>query len=125
MGVSTNAMLYYGFDFYDPESGLGELPFWSDEEDDISCIDYKYTEKLSDFEKARIEELGVKISEHCSCDFPIYYVCIQEYLAHRSYPKKIAELKTEAEWDEKIKEACGILGIPYREPAWNLASYWG
>jgi len=128
----TDAYVFYGFDFFDGEGGLGERPTWgfepefNDDEDPISWADWSRADKLSEEIKTRIADLHIRIDSHCSCDYPIYFICTEESFmrANRGYPKTL-QLATGPTATKRIKEACALLDIHYEEPRWWLASYWG
>jgi hypothetical protein len=44
MGISTDALLYFGFDFYNEESGYGEIPWLNENEDNVHDWDSVYAE---------------------------------------------------------------------------------
>ena len=124
MGVSTNALIYYGFDFFNAEDDeptehmekfLGEGEF-NDEDGEY----YDLTKDNPDIE----------IDYHCSNDYRIWFIAFKPSVTtvYRGYPKEIDASQfyqdlTSA--DEKIKEFCEKHQIPWHQPKWYLASYWG
>lgn len=123
MGQSTDAYLYFGFDFYDAESGLGSAPEWGDDRDWAS---WAYAEKLPQETKDKLKELNIEIDCHCSGDYPVYFICTKESFtrAWRGYPKE-AKMDAGENAIGRIGHACELLGIEFQEPKWWLASYWG
>jgi hypothetical protein len=147
MGQSTDAYLFFGFDFHDGESSDDDL--WYDAADILlNDWDEEYAvrrgtprptmayEENKDAHRAfwdaknkLVEESGCTINTHCSGEYPVFFVCITEsYLrASRGYPTEVPEGHTvPAEgWVDKLKAFCEVMGITWREPKWYLASYWG
>lgn len=112
MGVSTNAILFYGIDLG------GEDP-------DIEDIVY-------DSEKGEyIDSKFVGVGKHCSGSYPMHYVYIKasRITACRGYPEVIHGGNTKRSsgnpwWDMQIKTFCEEHNLPYEEPRWLLCSYW-
>lgn len=121
MGVSTNAYLYYGFDFFDVEEPADDVPDWmaSESREIDSVIRDRFGGKLPD---------NIRVSLHGSHDCLIWYVCIKESLkiASRGYPLVIqpSELRDMICWSLDLKEFCNKVGIPWKKPQWVLASWW-
>jgi len=148
MGQSTDAVLFFGFD-------LGEdfaLPWKQGGDDDLSWeeayaekkgLEYPrhlsglsewteeqskeyraYSEKKSEIVKA----VGVDVSSHCSCEYPMYYVYTRQHMASRGYPEVIdrSMLEVEPEDVTKLREFCRFMGIDVgdKDPQWFLASDW-
>jgi len=147
MGTSTDAYLYYGFSL--DEGELEEIcekdtgkDYFEDDFEEWLCgkiggpsrLDVEYEgneavyEKYLDEKREFMEALDVEIKSHCSCDYPIYFVHIKESYswAWRGEPHRFGTQLpvTNPGWDEKIKEFCKKLYIPFREPGWELASMW-
>lgn len=110
MGQSTDALLYYGFDFLSVEEDH------TPEEDEL---DKWYGTKTH----------GCEVDSHCSGDFPVYFVAVKDSrkTAHRGFPKELAPnaLEIKPEWDALLRAFCKEAGIEWQEPGWVLASYWG
>jgi hypothetical protein len=145
MGVSTDAILAYGYDLGDPASREGNPEWYDDDEDgDIDFSEQAMNillAKLAGFtetdwkvdgywtrkEEAK-ESLGFNIITHCSYDYPMYILCIEpHYRAWRGDAVEIPHnLGYTPEWDSKLDQAVEILGLKVAErPSWLLASLWG
>ena len=150
MGVSTNAIVYYGIEFGD-EFPISEETFEEYEHVDASDWeellavkqgvehpgewkdDEETKKKFNDFwEKQRniVKKFGVTIGTHCSDEYPMYYIAVEEshIIANRGFPKELDVYKFSiltSMWDIKIREFCELMGIEYSQPKWMLCSYWG
>jgi hypothetical protein len=147
MGQSTNALLYYGFTFADPEDG--EPPPWADFEDEDGEVDeedwlcarlggptppeVEYSEETSplylkywDAKRGFIEALPIAIGIHCSCNYPMHFICIKGTLttAYRGGPKQLDDLGEDRTWAATLFDYCNRLGIEPEQPSWELASLW-
>jgi len=143
MGVSTDAILFFGIDLGENN----EFP-WIDEEDgaDVESFiaaklgvsrpdcEYEGNEKLfSDYWNKRREvmrNLGCDVGWHCSGSYPMCFVCLEKFnfSACRGYPQIIdpAVMQTvSAEDIQKLKDFCELIEVEWQEPKWQLASYWG
>jgi len=117
MGVSTNAIIFYGID-------LGEY--------DEEAI---YDDKKGEY----IDSEFVGVDMHCSCSYPMHYIYIKgsRIIASRGYPvvldekplmpavgfKVYAEIEW-GEWNVLIEAFCKEHNLPYKEPQWLLCSMW-
>ena len=128
MGVSTDAYLFFGFDFFAPASGKGNSPQWREEGDDrFYWSEWASSRQLREQGISdKLEKLNIYIGSHCSSDFPIWFICTEEsyVCAWRGYPKE-AKMEAGENAVARLKEACELLGIEFEEPKWWLASYWG
>lgn len=129
MGVSTNAYFYYGFDFYDSEDPaegtdhleefLGEGEFCDD--------DGTYYDLLEDNEAYT----NITIDYHCHSDFRVWFIAYKPFYftALRGYPTDIDLQQLAAQdmtaIDAFLKKFCEEHEIPWQQPKWRLASYWG
>jgi hypothetical protein len=149
MGQSTDAILFYGIDYGEDldldtliaESGLKmEDPAfkdlyalkvgivapkveWSENPEVKTAYISYWNQKREASEKAKCE-----LSSHCSDECPMYFVYVKTAYqrAHRGYPVEIETLMVvKPEWREELKEYCELTGLPFKEPKWHLASYWG
>jgi hypothetical protein len=151
MGVSTDAILFYGF-CYDDE---GDDADWnprnvdwfeaSEQWEDEHCpqqpprppqgatIDAYNTPEWVEWRK-RMEHWrktgdGVRVGEHCSGDYPMLYVSLTAHThkAHRGYPEEIKPgmLAVTAEQEAALKAFCERFGFKYKGPRWWLVSWWG
>jgi hypothetical protein len=146
MGISTDAILAYGYDLGDDP----DVDWWANrDEDDEEESDFGevatnkmlesigFTEKwvsgIDDeyFTRKRNAEgqLGVEIIYHCSYDYPMYILAAKEIRAYRGDVTVIemSDLLINIEWDDKLARALQSLGIkPINEyPQWMLVSMWG
>lgn len=76
------------------------------------------------------DESIIDIDIHCYIDCPTYFVCLKRShsYASRGYPSEVDPSLLTSITDEEIqemKEFCEFLGIPWQEPKWYIASYWG
>lgn len=138
MGVSTDAILFYGIDFEEgqtvgPEdmedgvdwertyatlSGLPPVPY--------GAIHYpKYLDK----KRALVKAAGVALDSHCHSDLPIYFVyLVGAYFCNRRGDCTPVHLNLpcpKEEADAKLKAFCEKMSLPYKEPRWLLVSYMG
>lgn len=139
MGVSTNAILAYGFDLGEDcpwpyndddeqEDWIGGLLGLKEPQEEFDKDNEEVMKKYNEYWDARrnaLDELGVYIDIHCSCDCPMYAVIVteSEHHAHRGYPKKV-DLMWWAGWDDKLRKFCKLTGIEYQKPSWMLYSLW-
>jgi len=107
MGVSTDALLFYGYCWTEEDSG----PEWIEGES-----------------VPTVRGIQFVVDTHCSASCPMGYVAVKSSLtvSHRGYPSKIRELTTDPAWDAALAEVCKKLGIKVgnKKPAWWLASDW-
>lgn len=133
MGVSTDAILFYGFTFTDGEPSEDDYP-WAEDYYESGWEEY-YTERVTGIKrpdidwdsydtshpdkwpdreryddwqaivKKAVDECPCDIDAHCSDDYPMLYVAIKSSVvrAWRGYPKEI-----EAD-----------MGVGLRDVAWN------
>jgi hypothetical protein len=155
MGVSTDAILAYGYDLGGDEDGwkvreagkYGELELdWLDEEDDFTeqamdriraAAGFTETDWQAEgyFDRKHAAEAaaGVEIEMYCSDEAPMYLLAAKVHTVSRGHIKDAAALMagaddaTRREWDAKLAAAVAALGMtPVQEkPAWLLCSYWG
>jgi hypothetical protein len=139
MGVSTDAILFYGY-VWDEETsapwtigkdGDGE---YSDEDDEDWEKRYaRLNGVATDYASRRqiVEECPVKVDTHCHSDAPMPFVCIKSsYICNsrgdmtRLNPE---QFEVEEEWDDQLKKFCKLMGIPIpaEGPGWYMVSYWG
>lgn len=105
MGVSTNAILFYGY-------------CWDDQIEEFDWDEWE----------DKLEGLAVDVNTHCSGDYPIPYLAIGESrkVARRGYPEEVKSLEVGLMWDATLTKAAEKLGIkmPQPEPRWWLVSDW-
>lgn len=142
MGVSTNAILFYGIAL-DEDAELnpkledcnGDFEELYAAEKGVKEPDSDYTNETADAyhkywdEKRRVnQESGCEVGRHCSSEYPMQFVCVTagKYVAHRGDVMDIPDqLIARPGWDYVLEEYCKILGIPYSKPSWHLVSFWG
>ena len=78
------------------------------------------------------EDADISIASHQHHDCRVFFVCAAEanFSAYRGDPTEIPTVALgndtqRAAWDAKIKAFCEVYNIPYQQPKWWLASYWG
>lgn len=153
MGVSTDAILFWGYCLdgdgvypwnaeadddgdeadadLDPEEryalAVGVKPpiaEWNDKDEKIKADYHRFwDEKRKAAAKSRCT-----VGYHCSDECSMYYVAIKksETKAHRGYPKNIKSLEVGDDWEQKLRAYCEVMGIKTRQkPKWWLVSYWG
>jgi hypothetical protein len=142
MGVSTDAILFWGFSGGEDEEG--ESWYRAELREDWEAVyadkvgmcppDAAYDPANSEVwrgywreKRAVIAAGGVEIDQHCSSEHPIPFVAITASVirASRGQMKPVAPLAAGGDWAEKLRAFCDLLGIPWQEPSWWLASYWG
>ncbi len=136
MGVSTDAILAYGYNLNDDieiddkvegydivynmtdrllASIVGFTDVWTSE--DTTYWDRK---------RAAQKLLGLEIITHCSFEDPLYFLATTSTWASRGYPERIESLDIDPTWDDKLTKALEILGIEPKEKfGWHLFSVWG
>lgn len=139
MGVSTDAIVAYGYD-------LGEifdhnLDWLEDADDTGGAINQRLREKVAGFtdtwesspedyyerETEADEQTGVEIVYHCHIDYPMYFLSARgsEQRVYRGYPEALRDLTVQEGWDEAIAKAVEALGVKIEgKPQWFLMSYW-
>lgn len=129
MGVSTDALLVYGFPVDEDDVPGGEDP-WEQMEDTLLEKLVGFTEKWvaggSGYfaRRGEAEELmGVEIVGHCSNEETMYFIATSKIRAWRGSPEKIEELVPGD--DVKLRAAAEVLGIKNPEIGFWLASWWG
>lgn len=153
MGVSTDAILAYGYNLggcdewlveEQDEDGLLALDWFTDD-DDESFVDaaivrlmeasgFVETDGLDSY-RARIEaekNLGVEFVRYCHIDYSGLILAAREIRVYRGDVKVIDPVAlsrdpVEGGWDAKLNAALATLGLtPKQErPGWLLCSYWG
>lgn len=127
MGVSTNAILAYG---------------WADTEEDTAAIINEETVPYKVLEECE-NKFGVTVGVHCSDSCPMLYLADAKTLkrAYRGYPKElsledlIAFTNPEGADDKRLRDAieflnehnpdeCSRIKAP-KSFGWFLVSYWG
>jgi hypothetical protein len=134
MGVSSDAMLYFGFQV----GGDEEPPEWLGEDEDGERRDFEefvcekaglatdapYTERSK-----IVDACPADLHWFCSYDYPMFILGVRdaEHRVNRGYLKEIGPSDL-AVPDEKIaafKAWCLENNIEYQEPKWLLCSMYG
>jgi hypothetical protein len=148
MGVSTNAMLMYGYDL-----GGGDGPWklhnieeyddferpWINEDDGIfesakktllAAAGFTETDYNVDgyFDRKRAAEaqVGVHFEGYCSDAYTAYVISARTITASRG-DCLLVDFTIDPAWNEKLAHALKVLDLKptQAEPRWLLASYWG
>src|ERR1700722_11828043 len=136
MGISSNAMLYFGFpvgDCDEPPTFLENREHedgYTEAFDDLICeragfpADAEYKTR-----KLVIDACPAELQSYCSYEWPMFLLCVRgaEHLVRRGYT---AEITTENLTIEPAKIAafkawCEANGIEWQEPKWLLCSMYG
>lgn len=140
MGVSTDAILCYGFSLDTEE---GELPVFLSgdiEFDNFVAQLYdlsmpscphksgdkewrEYFEKKSELMK----QVGIDIVRHCSDGYPMYILAIKESVktARRGQTVELAQsVSVNTEWREKLMAFCKKANLEFQEPQLILCSWY-
>jgi hypothetical protein len=110
MGVSTDAILFYGYH-------LGE----------------EETEVPEQAAEVYGPDEPVLVGHHCSAAYTMHYLYVQasQTRASRGYPKEITDLGYQTGWDLRLTEFAKRFGLPLpsqdgaSKPGWWLVSWWG
>lgn len=144
MGVSTDAILAFGFDLGDDEDVSLAERFGADSED-FDFGDWiaaqagaVYPEGHSGIEspeytaywetrQAAIEACPVEVITHCSYDYPMYFLAVRgtESRAWRGHPQAVTTGEVAPEKVAAMREFCEKHGIEWKEPRWHIFSLWG
>jgi len=114
MGISTDAILCYGFQIYDEEKEIIE-------------------EKLENFDSDNYllhDKYNLIVITHCHSEYPEYILAASDsaHEAYRGHPEELGqEIKSIEQWRNDLLQFCSLsqIGINFREPQWLLCSYWG
>jgi len=125
MGVSTDAILAYGYAL--PEVDPEELDWVDEDEDGYFDFGTAVEERLV---AAGIE--GVHITTHCSVDYPMYLLTTYSRTSWRGDVGRVDAHEMVARppaegWDVKLDAAMTALGLTcdQERPSWLLCSDWG
>jgi len=128
MGVTTDAILFYGFELKDEDGEeVGDLDYFltgSEEE----C---NWEELVEEKTGKTYQDWDVKFDCHCSDSYPIWYICINSAGkgAKRGYAVEITSATLQVDkcqaWSARLKAFCDAMGIECHSSAWLLVSWWG
>lgn len=147
MGVSTDAILAFGFDLGDSEDMPIAERFGAVAEDGESFdfeewlavkagavyplghsgIDSEAYKTYSARRDAAISACPVDLVMHCSYDYPMYFLALRgsKTKAWRGYPQVVATPRPMPEQIEAMKSFCADHRIEWQEPNWHIFSMWG
>lgn len=124
MGVSTNAILFFGFTFSGEDEILGEAT-----EEQKEALQAKLNEEDDYFYDICKNNPNVGVDYHCHSEFPMHYVYHKAFhlVAHRGYEEVVdlGRMTGMVAMQAQLKAFCEEHGIPWQQPRWTLASYWG
>ena len=136
MGISSNAMLYFGFPVGDYDEPPAFLEGRENEDgtteafDDLICeiaglpADSDYKTRM-----VAIKACPAEMQSYCSYDWPRFLLCVRgaEHIVYRGYTAEInsENLAVAPEKIEAFKSWCESNNIPWQEPKWLLCSMYG
>lgn len=126
MGVSTDAILFYGFPLDDEDKQFEDGYPWEREYKEIcDFIAEKYGYKGDD-NWGFADKLKVIIGYHCCEEEEMYYIAIEESIikANRGFPKEISNLNIKPNWDKQLQEFYSKLKIKVDKSKWWMVSNW-
>lgn len=132
MGVSSDGMLYFGFQV----GGEDEAPEWLENTEDrdfdtflIERAGMSYGGTPYDERKKVIDSCPADLGLFCSYDYPMYVLMVRgaKHRVSRGHLKEIgaAELAVDQAKIDAFKEWCETNGIEWQEPKWLLCSMYG
>ena len=117
MGVSTDGILCFGVEFYDPEEGK--------EEPTIEGMQFNEWYEANWCN----DEIPADLITHCHREYPMYILALRNRvsIANRGFPEHLEpeQLIVPDEDIQVFKEWCEKAGVEYKEPKWILCSLWG
>lgn len=130
MGQSTDALLFYGFLLKEED-----VP-WGDEDPERWLVKQLGLGSPSEQDpgywarkRQALADLACTIETHCSGEYPMFAVIIKgtRSAAHRGDPVRFspANLTIDPQWDAQLRAFATTFNLPFEEPSWLLASYWG
>jgi hypothetical protein len=140
MGQSTDAYLFWGFSGEGEEEGESWIAeeFERDWESAYAAKRGLVEPTSSDFDSPEwkaywrqqrelIAACPCEIGSHCSSSYPIEFACITASFAtaRRGDPQEITSIEVGPGWRDELMAFCELMGIPWQEPKWWLASNWG
>jgi hypothetical protein len=123
MGVSSNAILFYGIcidDHTELHERIVEESTAGDEGEPTEGT-LAWLWHLGD------PDLRCVVDAHCSGEYPMFFIAAQGSVvtAWRGKPKSIEALTVDPDWRSNLAAFCEKYGVPWEEPGWWLVSYWG
>lgn len=134
MGISTDAILAYGWEIYNdgdsewllPTAGVSE--WWAEDSTDENGYEEGFGDQL---DRALKNIPNVGYATHCHHDHAVYILTTYATTAWRGQPVALDLTELEAKriaegWDAQLGHAAIMLGLePTNPPGWILASYRG
>jgi hypothetical protein len=128
MGISSDAMLYFGF----PVGGEDEPPAWLEgyqDFDDYVCTDVPANAGW-EIRSPIVKACPAELFTYCSYDYPMHILGVRgaEHRVYRGYHKDISVADLTAVSPARIlafKNWCEGRGIEWHEPRWLLCSMYG
>ena len=128
MGISTDAILYYGVDVWNPEEDVDDWLLKAVMATDDPDEDEGEDDLYEALEKACRGREGVGWGTHCHHDYPIYYLCTFERRANRGYPSPIGVNTEEPHRDHvaliRLLRDLKAPDAVIKKVGWYLASDW-
>jgi hypothetical protein len=149
MGVSTDAILAFGFDLGDPNDQSLASRFGAEEEAEDgesfefeewiaaqagaiypaghSGIHSQEYEAYAAKRDAAIAACPVEIITHCSFDYPMHFLAVRgtKTRAYRGTPQPVVAGQIPEEQIASMRSFCDLHGIQWQEPKWHIFSLWG
>jgi hypothetical protein len=136
MGVSTNALMAFGFDlgeerpesFTDSDEGYFEADEFLLRDFDAGIPEWTpgVGPDYWDNKSAALAKIPVDIIEHCSGEYPMYFLAVRgtECEARRGYPSVAEQREIAAAEIDAMRAFCEKHGIEWQEPRWYIFSMW-
>lgn len=136
MGISSNAMLYFGFPVGDNDEPPAFLEDRDNEDGLVEAFDDMICEKAGLAPDAEYDERSkvikaspVEMQIYCSYEWPMFLLCVRgaEHMVHRGYTAEITpeNMIVEPAKIAAFKIWCEANGIEWQEPKWLLCSMYG
>lgn len=126
MGISSTAILYYGFpvDKYEYDEFIGKVSdFFCNFDSEAESI-YNYIHDTLDKykNKLRFNKVESKLEYLYRYNEVVCYLQYTEEFSYPLYNTKIDIIKNfdYEKANQDLKKICEILGFEYKEPSWNL-----
>ena len=129
MGVSSDGMLYFGFEVGEED----QKPDWLEDYDDLDDFIVAKSGLPDDapYEARRkvIEACPAELQLYCSYDCPMYILGVRgaEHCVSRGYTEEIniRSLAVDPDKIHALKAWCDQHGIEWQQPKWLLCSMYG
>lgn len=137
MSQSTDGILAYGVPIgegaefpWDAEEYGGDFDQWYSEQNGLPTPknwDSKEGEKYFDKQRKLLEKCPIEVVQHCSMDYPMYFVAIRGTVttASRGYPEQLEDNIKRPDNIAPVLEFCEKYNLEVEgEPGWYLFSNW-